>query len=155
MREQAAPGTPAGLSDEAAAAFAREPANRTPHDVELVSAALSRDRRIKPGDWAVLLDPPTWQARAILLAHLDGLLRRAPAALPMARGVDEAGSSAPPTYLLQRGEYGAKGTLVTPAFPRALCAPAIGKRLRGRICRHDRRAGVRRWPTGSSIRTIR
>ncbi len=39
-----------------------------------------------------------------------------------ARGIDEAGPNAPPTYLLRRGEYGAKGPAISPAFPAVLCS---------------------------------
>jgi Protein of unknown function (DUF1553) len=56
-----------------------------------------------------------------MLARLDGLVRSRPAELPKARGIDETGPSAPPTYLLRRGEYTAKGPEVVPAFPSFLC----------------------------------
>ncbi len=39
---------------------------------------------------------------------------------PKARGLDEAGPAAAPTFLLVRGEYGSHGPEVRPAFPTAL-----------------------------------
>jgi hypothetical protein len=38
-----------------------------------------------------------------------------------ARGLDEAGPDAPPTFVLRRGEYGANGPEAPPAFPVVLC----------------------------------
>ena len=42
--------------------------------------------------------------------------------LPQARGIDETGPSAPPTYLLRRGDFTARGPEVAPAFPAVLCS---------------------------------
>jgi hypothetical protein len=119
-RELIAPGAPAGLNDEAAAAFARLLTERTPREVELVYDALARDKRIKPAVWAVALDPLTAHARRVLLARVERINRSAPRPLPRARGVDEAGAGVPPTYILRRGEFGARGPVVGPAFPAAL-----------------------------------
>jgi len=117
-----APGMPAGLNDETAAAFAKPRAERSPREVELVFDSLARDRRIKPEAWMTVLDPPTWLARRTWLARLDRLVRSRPTELPKARGIDEAGPSAPPTYLLRRGEYTSRGPEVVPAFPAVLCS---------------------------------
>ena len=121
-RAMLAPGMPAGLNDEAAAAFAKPAAERSAREVELVFDSLARDRRIKPEAWMAVLVPPAWLARRDWLARLDGLVRSRPAELPKARGIDEVGPSSPPTYLLRRGEYSAKGPEVVPAFPSVLCA---------------------------------
>jgi len=117
-----APGAPAGLNDEMATAFARTEAERTPRDVELVFEALARDKRISPAAWTVVLDPITGYARRVLLTRLERIKRSAPRALPLARGVDEVAPTAPPTYLLRRGEYGARGPEVRPVFPVVLCS---------------------------------
>ncbi len=55
-RSSLAPGVPPGVTDETAAAFAKPSTERSPHDVELVFAALAADRRIRPAMWAVFLD---------------------------------------------------------------------------------------------------
>jgi hypothetical protein len=121
-RDLLAPGAPLGISDETAAAFGKTPDERSPREVELVFEALVRDKRISATVWTIVLDPLTDYARHLLTAHIERLKRASPHALPKARGVDESGPSAPPTYLLRRGEYGARGPEVGPAFPAVLCA---------------------------------
>jgi Protein of unknown function (DUF1553)/Protein of unknown function (DUF1549) len=121
-RNLLAPGDPAGLNDETAAALAVALPERSPHDVELVFDALARDKRINASLWQVVLDPVNGYARGVLMNRLQRLKRAGPRALPKARGVDEAGPNAPPTYLLRRGEYGARGPEVAPAFPAVLCS---------------------------------
>jgi Protein of unknown function (DUF1553)/Protein of unknown function (DUF1549) len=117
-----APGLPRALNDETAAAFAKSALERSPREVELVFDTLARDRRIKSAGWMTVLDPPAWLARGISLARLDRLVGSRPPELPKARGIDEAGPSSPPTFLLRRGEYTARGPEVVPAFPAVLCA---------------------------------
>jgi hypothetical protein len=121
-RDLLAPGAPGGLNDETASAFAKSSAARSTRDVELVFDALARDKRIKADTWAFLLDPVTAYARRQLLARVDRIKKLAPRALPKARGVDESSSTAPPTYVLRRGEYAARGPEVQPAFPAILCS---------------------------------
>ena len=121
-RETLAPGAPAGLNDEAAAAFAKPAADRTDNEVKLVFDALKSDRRIAPATWRAMLDPATRSARQDLLAQLERLTREAPADLPNARGIDEPGPDAPPTFLLRRGDFTARGPELAPAFPGVLCA---------------------------------
>jgi hypothetical protein len=126
-RAKLAPGAPPGSNDETVAAFARAELDRSPRDVELIFEALARDRRIESDTWALLLDQAEWSARRMLLARLDRLVHCAGPDLPRARGIDEAGPSAPPTYLRVRGEFSARGPEVQPRFPAALCAsPAAG-----------------------------
>ncbi len=120
-RRMLAPGTPPGATDETAAAFATPEAERSPREVELVFESLARDRRIKPDVWALVLDLPSWSARRLLLNRLDRLVRSAPPELPKARGLDESGPTAPPTYLLHRGDFKARGAEMVPAFPMVLC----------------------------------
>ncbi len=122
VRAGRALGLPPGLTDEAAAAFGKSPGERSAREVELVYVALVRDRRIQPQDWTAALDPPTWLARRLMLARLDALNGSRPQEPSRARGIDEAGPGSPPTYLLRRGEYAARGPEVLPAFPRVLCA---------------------------------
>jgi hypothetical protein len=119
-RDSLAPGTPPGLSDEAAAAFARPDVERTPDEVKLVFEALKNDRRITPSIWKAKLDQATWLKRQESLASLDRWLRSAPAELPKARGIDETGPAAPPIHLLRRGDFTAPGPETAPAFPVAL-----------------------------------
>jgi hypothetical protein len=117
-----APGEPPGVNDETAAAFQKPAAERSARDVDLVFEAMSRDRRIRGDSWLVVLDPTTRMVRSFLRARLDRLVRMAPPELPKARGLDEAGPIAPPTFLLRRGEYSARGPEVGPAFPSVLCS---------------------------------
>jgi len=121
-RHRLAPGAPLGLNDETAAAFGKPESDRSPRDVELVFESLARDRRIKPEVWALVLDQAAWSARGLLLARLDRLVHSPPPDLPKARGIEEAGPTAPPTYLLRRGDFTARGPEVAPAFPAILCS---------------------------------
>ena len=125
-RDLLAPGDPTGLNDETAAAFAKALEELSPHEVELVFEALARDKRIKATLWPVVLDPITGYTRRVLMKRLERLKAAAPRALPKARGIDEMGPKAPPTYLLRRGEFGAKGPEVSPAFPAVLCSSDAG-----------------------------
>jgi hypothetical protein len=106
------------------AAFQKLAEERSPHEIALVYDALARDRRVAKPALDFLLGPIGSGLRRVLLARLDSVLRRMPAPLPQARGVDEAGATAPPTYFLRRGEYSAKGPEVSPAFPAVLVADA-------------------------------
>jgi hypothetical protein len=121
-RDLLAPGTPAGLDDDTATAFSKPDADRSPRDVELIYETLARDKRVKAGIWPIVLDPVTWNARRRLVARIEQIKRSTPPTLPKARGVDEAGPTAPPTYLLRRGEYGARGPEIKPSFPTVLCS---------------------------------
>ena len=97
--------------------------------------------------WPVVLDPITGYARDVLARRIERLKGAIPHALPKARGIDETGPSAPPTYLLRRGEYGARGPEVAPAFPAVRIAdapaasnflgiPEVGLSLRRRPSAH-------------------
>jgi hypothetical protein len=121
-RDLLAAGAPAGLDDETAAAFGKPEADRSPRDVELIHETLTRDKRVKTGLWSIVLDPVTWNARRLLIERIEQIKRSAPPALPKARGVDETGPIAPPTYLLRRGEYGVRGPEIKPSFPAVLCS---------------------------------
>ncbi len=121
-REKLAPGAPAGLNDETAAAFAKPAADRTDIEVKLVFDALKNDRRIAPAAWKGILDPAVFSARQRLSRQLERLLNEPPADPPKARGIDEPGPGAPPTFLLRRGDFTARGPELAPAFPGVLCA---------------------------------
>jgi hypothetical protein len=125
-RDLLAPGPPPGINDETAAAFGKAPDDRSPRDIDLVFEALARDKRISAAIWSIVLDPITGYARVVLTRRVERLKRASPRDLSKARGIDETGPSSPPTYLLRRGEYGANGPEVPPAFPAALCANDSG-----------------------------
>ena len=116
VRDRIAPGLPMGALDDAVAAYNTPESERTPAEVATVYGLLSRDGRIRPADWPRLLDPAAASRRQDLLAELDRATKAAPRPLPTARGIDEAGPDAPPTYFLRRGE---------------LAAPRAGRRARG------------------------
>jgi hypothetical protein len=119
-RSKLAPGLPRTATDEVVAAFQKEEAERSPQEVQLLYETLSHDKRVKAKALEAELGPDKVRERADLLARLEGARKAAPPPLPHARGLDEAGPEAPPTFLLRRGEYGAKGPEVTPAFPAVL-----------------------------------
>ncbi len=119
-RATLAPGDPPGLNDQIAAALRKAEAERTPAEVRMVYEALAKDRRIKPEAWSTALDPSQTQSRRELIAELGRLKAATPPPLPKARGLDETSPNAPPTFILRRGDYSAKGDEVQPAFPEAL-----------------------------------
>ncbi len=120
-RERLAPGMPPGVDDLTAAAFAKRPERWSAGDVALVYEALEHDARIGATLWSIVLDPGRWYLRQTLIHRLERLERLGASTLPQARGIDEKGSSTAPTYLLRRGEYGARGPEIEPAFPAVLC----------------------------------
>lgn len=123
-RAALAPGDPPGLKDDVAAALHKPDDERTPSEVRLVFDALAKDRRVKTQALEQALGASAAAERRDLLRRLTEWKGAAPAAPPQARGVDEPGAEAPPTYLLRRGEFGAKGPEVFPAFPAVLRASA-------------------------------
>jgi hypothetical protein len=120
VRDRIAPGLPMGALDEAVAAYNKPESERTPAEVAVVYGLLSRDGRIRPGDWPRLLDPAANASRREWLAQLDRVNKAAPRPLPTARGIDEASPGAPPTYFLRRGELSAGGPEVRPEIPAVL-----------------------------------
>ena len=120
IRDRLAPGLPMGALDEAVAAYNKSESTRTPAEIGMIYELLSRDGRIKAKEWARLLDEPIRAERQRLIARLDQVRKAAPSSLPTARGTDEAGPTAPATYVLRRGEFGARGPKVEPAFPAVL-----------------------------------
>ncbi len=131
VRDRIAPGLPMGALDDAVAAYNTPESERTPAEVATVYGLLSRDGRIRPGDWLRLLDPAAASRRQGLLAELDRAMKAAPRPLPTARGIDEAGPDAPLTYFLRRGELAARGPAVAPAFPAVLATSWHGHPARG------------------------
>ena len=76
-----------------------------PAEQVIDEADLGRDGRIKAGDWSRLLGVPAQAERQTLINRLARVRKAAPTSLPTARGTDEAGPIAPPTYFLKRGDY--------------------------------------------------
>jgi hypothetical protein len=64
-----------------------------------------------------------------------------------ARGIDETSPSPPPTFLLRRGEYGARGREVAAAFPVVLCVPGSSGLAKPRASDHSsgRRQALADW----------
>jgi hypothetical protein len=120
VRSALAPGQPTGLNDEMVAAFQKPEGERTPEETRLVHEALAKDRRVKSSVLELCLDGTAAAIRRTLRAQLSRLTRSPPPELPHARGLDETGPDAPPTFILRRGEYTAKGPEVRPAFPAVL-----------------------------------
>jgi hypothetical protein len=109
------------VNDETAAALARSESERTAAEVHLVFDAWAKDRRIGPEAWDRLLDPVSASLRKAWLAQLSRLKKAGPPNLPHARGIDETSPEAPPTFVLNRGDFALKGEPVAPAFPLVLC----------------------------------
>ncbi|HWE34988.1 MAG TPA: DUF1549 and DUF1553 domain-containing protein [Isosphaeraceae bacterium] len=144
-RAALADGPPPGLDDATVAAFQQDEADRSPEQVRLVFDALAKDPRIKPPALLAALGPVAAQGRAELLRALDRLKVAGPPPLPHARGIDEAGAKAPPTFLLRRGDFASKGDRVEPGFPSALAdaSPSITPRDRST----GRRSALAAWLT--------
>jgi hypothetical protein len=147
VRDRIAPGLPMGALDDAVAAYSKPESERTPAEVATVYGLLSRDRRIRPGDWPRLLDPAAASRRQGLLAELDRVSKAAPRPLPTARGIDESGPEAPPTYFLRRGELAARGPAVAPAIPSVLQAAAAGPTIAPLAGSTGRRRALAEWLT--------
>jgi hypothetical protein len=124
IRDNLAPGLPMGALDVAVAAYHKSEADRSPAEVTIVYDLLQRDGRIEADRWPALLDSDAARKRALLIDRLGKMLRAAPPGPPIARGIDEAGNRAPPTYFLKRGEFAARGPIVEPGFPAALASAA-------------------------------
>ncbi len=126
VREAVAPGLPKNLTDDAIAALQKPESERSPAEVRLAFEALAKDKRVKPEVWNQRLDEASRTAHKELLARLEQLKKTAPPSLPDARGVDETTPNPPPTFLLRRGEYTAKGPEVPAAFPLVLAPSEDG-----------------------------
>jgi Protein of unknown function (DUF1553)/Protein of unknown function (DUF1549) len=119
VRRSLTPGTPSGVDDETAAAFAKPAGERSARDVQLLTDAWMKDKRIKPATWASRLGPKSATRHNDLISMLERLKTEEPK-LPQARGLDEEGGAPPPTFVLRRGEYGQRGAVVAPGFPTVL-----------------------------------
>jgi len=119
VRRLLTPDPPPGIDDETAGALAKPEGDRSARDTRLVFEAWAKDKRIDPRVWTMVLGPTTATIRTQRLRVLDREKAAEPKP-PVARGLDEAGPGSPPTYLLRRGEYGARGPAVAPAFPAVL-----------------------------------
>jgi hypothetical protein len=119
-RERLAPGAPAGIDDRTAAALSRPETERSTEDHALILDAWRRDRRVSPEALAAALGSEAAQALADARAALDRLQASAPAPLPTARVLEEAGPDAPATLLRRRGDFHSPGREVGPAYPAAL-----------------------------------
>ncbi len=148
-RERLSPGPPPGLNDEAAAAWRADPADRTPTQVALVFDAIPDDRRVKLGDLIEAIGPEAAGRRRELLNGIAAHRRREPPAPPQARGLDEAGPDAAPTFVMIRGEFGRRGAEVTPGVPSALVATGASTDLTAEASARStgRRTALARWLT--------
>jgi Protein of unknown function (DUF1553)/Protein of unknown function (DUF1549) len=125
-RKTLAPGLPAGVGAEVVAAYNKPEKDRSLDEVGLIYEALNRDKRLTGEDLKKALGPRGAAAQAELLSRLETVAGTAPLPLPVARGVVDGGRSAPATYLLHRGRYGANDREVSPGFPSVLCAREEG-----------------------------
>ncbi|WP_406693867.1 DUF1549 and DUF1553 domain-containing protein [Singulisphaera sp. Ch08] len=124
LRKQLSLGLRATVTDEVVSAYHKPAAERTPQEVKLLFDTLEKDRRIKSEVFGLLLGPDLASIRTRLRARLGVVQKSAPAALPQARGLDEVGTSAPPTHLLRRGDFYNQGPEIDPGFPAVLASRA-------------------------------
>lgn len=124
VRAALAQGDPPGLNDLTVAAFRKPEGDRSATEIRLVYDALVKDRRVTPAQLANAFQGPLQTTRNEALAKLAALLKNVPPPPAQARGINEASASAPPTYVLRRGELQAKGPEVTPAVP-SIFKPAV------------------------------
>ena len=108
------PARPPGLDDETIAAFEKAPGERSPREIRMVYEARRKDRRIK----ADVLE--SINGRTTLLSKLKELTATEPPKPPQARGLDEPGPTAGPTFVRTRGDFASKGPEVGPGFPAVL-----------------------------------
>jgi hypothetical protein len=140
-RNKLDPPRPPGIDDPTIAAWEKDPLERSADEVALVFEAAAKDKRIGPK----ALGAEVVKERQGLLAELDRRKKARPTAPKLARVIDEAGPSSPPTYLRRRGDYYLKGPEVQPGFPGVLARdePTIKARARST----GRRASLAAWLT--------
>ena len=144
-REQLAPGRPPGIDDRAIAAWEKDPADRSPEEVELVYLAIRKDPRINGKAIVDDLKPDEATRIVGLFAELERRGRGKPEPPRLARVLDEPDADPPPTYLRIRGDFGARGPEVQPGFPAVLGATEPGIRPRPRSS--GRRSSLAAWLT--------
>ena len=146
VRTVLTPGLPSGLDDETAEAFQKDADERSPREVRLIHEAWAKDKRIKPAVWPYVLGPVPHAIRTSLLTQLERLKSTEPT-VPHARGVDEAGPEAAPTYLLRRGEISLRGAEVSPAYPAVLrpASAAADAKISPLKSSTGRRAALANW----------
>jgi hypothetical protein len=147
VRDRLAPGLPMGALDDAVTAYNKPESERNPDEVATVYDLLSRDRRIPRGDWPRLLDPTAASKRLEWIAELDRVKKAAPRPLPTARGIDESGPDAPPTFFLRRGELAARGPMVEPAIPSVIRSVADFPTIAPPAGSSGRRRALAEWLT--------
>jgi Protein of unknown function (DUF1553)/Protein of unknown function (DUF1549) len=147
VRAVLAPELPAKLDDQTASAFSRPENERTRDDVHRIYRALADDRRLGPEVWKFVLDPVSVRLRDAWIARLAALVQSGRPILPQARGVDETTSAAPPTHVLNRGEFASPGAEVEPRFPVVLCRDEAAAVPRIAPSRHStgRRQALADW----------
>ncbi len=164
IREQIAPGLPAGLNDRTRKAFLKAESERSSEEIGLIFEALSRDHStsrkvgnifleraadhpIEEGQPGHDLDREiarTWKARS---EALDQLRKNPPPPLPLARGLDEPGGDVPPTHLLVRGDYESKGPVVEPRVPAFLSKATPTPTIQPTTRSSGRRRALAEWLT--------
>lgn len=145
-RAQLAAGPPPNLDDAVVAAFEKPAQERTAAEVKQVFEALRKDKRIKPDALERSLGPERARERNRLLGELDQLQKSPPPDLPRARGLDETGPTAPPTYILLRGDYEHRGDVVEPGVPEVF-GPFQARAGRPTSRSTGRRATLAEWLT--------
>ncbi len=148
VRRSLTPGTPSGVDDETAAAFAKPAGERSARDVRLLVDAWSKDKRIKPATWATKLGSESASRHNDLATRLERLKAEEPK-LPHARGLDEEEARRRRPHVLRRGEYGCSGRDRRAGVPDGAAARIQSRR--GQLfhrCQGRRDVAAAAWRTG-------
>ena len=128
-----------GALDDAVAALqhGRNPSGRRPRSRRSTSCSAATGG--SSADWSRLLDPAAFRAgRSYWHASSTASRRPRRRPLPTARGIDEAGPEAPPTYFLRRGELHRAGAGRRAGVPDGAGDVGVGRSADRAVGRFDR-----------------
>ncbi len=139
-------GNPPGADEETILALGKEN-NRSSRDHRLIFDSYSRDRRLPESFWKATLDPWVRVIRLDVIKQVARLQNEEGPKPPQVRGIDEGGTDSPPTYILRRGEFGSKGSEVSPEPPKVLRTVAGPAKIRRLSRSTGRRTALADWFT--------
>ncbi len=137
--------TPKGATDDVVVALQKPVSQRTDRDVTLIYDAQRRDRRVADLTYRLLLGDLTNGLRLSLIKGVERNRNLTPPPLPQASGLDETTSSAAPTYLLKRGDFLSKGSVVEPGPPAVLATTGGALPAIARKASTGRRSALANW----------
>jgi hypothetical protein len=126
-------------------AFDTDPLSRTPEQEALLQKN-AKQMAIDPKKMMAALPEgvrTTWQTRR---KEMDALVAAAPAPLPTASGMTDAGPKAPPAHLFRKGNFANPGEVVEPGFLSVFGPTAISK-VEPTSSTSGRRTALANWVT--------